>query len=76
MKINLKVFGSILAVCISVTACDKSDFTPLSDQKDPIVEHRDNFSAIDDSIVLGDLIVKPLINRNMSGLQDPAIITC
>jgi len=60
MKINLKVFGSILAVCISVTACDKSDFTPLSDQKDPIVEHRDNFSAIDDSLVLGDLIVKPL----------------
>lgn len=60
MKTNLKIFGSILAVCISLTACDKSDFTPLPDQKDPIGESKGDSSEINDSLVLGDLIIKPL----------------
>lgn len=57
---NLKVFGSVLAVCVSLTACDKSDFAPFSGQEDPVVESGDDFSDITDSLELGDLIIKPL----------------
>jgi hypothetical protein len=50
MKKNLKLFGSVLALCFAMTACDKSSFIPLPDQEDPLAE----------SLELGDLIIKPL----------------
>ena len=60
MKTNLKLLGSVLAVFIAVTACDKTSLTRLPDQEDPNVDPRDDSSAINDSLVLGNLIIKPL----------------
>ena len=53
MKTNLKLFGSSLAICVAMIACDKSNFTPLTDQEEPIVESPDDSSAMTDSLAFG-----------------------
>jgi len=56
MKKYLNLFGSALALCIAMTACNKPGFDPVSDQKDPL----NDSPAINASLELGDTIIKPL----------------